>query len=281
MSFISFPKINNPEIFEEFCRDILNIKYNLNFNLYGRKGQKQDGIDIYSDSKDKLLIVAQCKNKSKINLPKFYSQITTDINSTENLNFKINEYIVMTTLDRDKNIQDFIIDINNKFSFKISIMFWQDFENIIIDNQNIQYKYFKNFIDCSEIPSQVFNNIISYCNTIKYNIQELNNYKGKALFDCQIITHDIYNHCLNIFKSVYDLSFIKNEWHLQLLKLNICNLIEEMINSVPDFHDASDNYVDIVPTVTNYTNYYWNDVNSKKFKNYCEEIIKIIEDSFI
>ena len=278
MSFISFPKINNPEIFEEFCRDILNIKYNLNFNLYGRKGQKQDGIDIYSDSKDKLLIVAQCKNKSKINLPKFYSQITTDINSTENLNFKINEYIVMTTLDRDKNIQDFIIDINNKFSFKISIMFWQDFENIVIDNQNIQCKY---FINRFKISTQVLNNIISHCNTIKDNIQELNSYKGKALFNSPIITHDIYNHCLNIFKSVYDLSFIKNEWYLQLLELNICKLIKKVINSVPDFYDASDNPFNIVPTVTNYTNYYWNDINSKKFKNYCEEIIKIIEDSFI
>ena len=278
MSFISFPKINNPEIFEEFCRDILNIKYNLNFNLYGRKGQKQDGIDIYSDSKDKLLIVAQCKNKSKINLPKFYSQITTDINSTENLNFKINEYIVMTTLDRDKNIQDFIIDINNKFSFKISIMFWQDFENIVIDNQNIQCKY---FINRFKISTQVLNNIISHCNTIKDNIQELNSYKGKALFNSPIITHDIYNHCLNIFRSVYDLSFIKNEWYLQLLELNICKLIKKVINSVPDFYDASDNPFNIVPTVTNYTNYYWNDINSKKFKNYCEEIIKIIEDSFI
>lgn len=278
MSFISFPKINNPEIFEEFCRDILNIKYNLNFNLYGRKGQKQDGIDIYSDSKDKLLIVAQCKNKFKINLPEFYSQITTDIISTKNLNFKINEYIVMTTLDRDKNIQDFIIDINNKFSFKISIMFWQDFENIVIDNQNIQCKY---FINRFKISTQVLNNIISHCNTIKDNIQELNSYKGKALFNSPIITHDIYNHCLNIFRSVYDLSFIKNEWYLQLLELNICKLIKKVINSVPDFYDASDNPFNIVPTVTNYTNYYWNDINSKKFKNYCEEIIKIIEDSFI
>lgn len=281
MNFISFPKINNPEIFEEFCRDILNIKYNLNFNLYGRKGQKQDGIDIYSDSKDKLLIVAQCKNKFKKNLPEFYGQITTDINSTKNFNFKINEYIVMTTLDRDKNIQDFIIDINNKFSFKISIMFWQDFENIINDNQNIQCKYFKNSIDCFKIPTQVLNNIISHCNTIKDNIKELNNHKGKDLFNSPITTHDIYNHCLNIFRSIYDLKFIKNEWYLQLSELNICKLIEKVINSVPDFYDASDNYFNIIPTVTNYTNYYWNDVNSKKFKNYCEEIIKIIEDSFI
>ena len=55
------PKI--AEVFEQLCEDILNAVYSESkFVLYGRSGQKQHGIDIYSDTTDGKRIVAQCKN---------------------------------------------------------------------------------------------------------------------------------------------------------------------------------------------------------------------------
>ena len=56
MNRVSIPKLKNFKDFESFCIDYFNQKYKTSdFKKWGKEGQKQDGIDLFSNSK-KILI---------------------------------------------------------------------------------------------------------------------------------------------------------------------------------------------------------------------------------
>jgi hypothetical protein len=58
-----FPPLDNDKEFEELVRDICrNIFNEPSFDLYGRRGEAQFGIDGYAIIKDKILAF-QCKKK--------------------------------------------------------------------------------------------------------------------------------------------------------------------------------------------------------------------------
>ena len=61
-SLMKLPKTSSAEEFEKICNDVLTLTLNQNFQLYGRQGQNQNGIDLYVDLPDGGRIVAQCKN---------------------------------------------------------------------------------------------------------------------------------------------------------------------------------------------------------------------------
>ena len=45
-STAKLPRSDSAEEFENMCADVLRIKYNCHFKKYGRRGQKQNGIDL-------------------------------------------------------------------------------------------------------------------------------------------------------------------------------------------------------------------------------------------
>lgn len=59
---MQLPKTKSEDEFENICTNILTNFYGKPFSRYGRKGQKQHGIDIYCDTSNGKRIVAQCKN---------------------------------------------------------------------------------------------------------------------------------------------------------------------------------------------------------------------------
>lgn len=144
-------KIKPPEDsqeFEEMCCDLIN---NLNddpkegnYVIYGRSGQKQNGIDIHSD---KFSIVVQCKNYSKKN--DFVSKIKKDYQNAmkEFAEFEPQEFIVMTSLRRNKDINKEIAKISE--NVPIHIWFWEDIKKKLVLNPKILSYY-------SNIPHSTF-----------------------------------------------------------------------------------------------------------------------------
>ena len=63
-TMMKLPKTGSSEEFEKICRDVLCVKYNLEFDLYGGRGENQDGVDIRAEQNGKKT-VAQCKNYLK------------------------------------------------------------------------------------------------------------------------------------------------------------------------------------------------------------------------
>ncbi len=162
---MQIPKSRSPEEFECLCTDILTNIYNKRFTRYGRNGQKQNGIDIYAQSDNKNYIVAQCKNYFlSISANNIITQIEKDVEAAKQ-NFQISNFVAMTSLDRDRTVQDSIMNIN--CTFNIELWFWEDIQEKVCNDIILFRKYYPDFFQNTQIPIMVLNEIISNFNTLK------------------------------------------------------------------------------------------------------------------
>lgn len=106
-STAKLPRSASAEEFENMCADVLHIKYNCHFEKYGRRGQKQNGIDLVGLSEQRSCVVVQCKNYSGRMYKKLKTQLEKDIAAAGNLPFDIKEFVVMTALDTDVEVQNY------------------------------------------------------------------------------------------------------------------------------------------------------------------------------
>ncbi|MCF2704092.1 hypothetical protein I6E91_18740 [Enterocloster clostridioformis] len=51
-----FPKLKSYEMFELLARDVMQIKLGTILSLYGRNGQKQNGIDLYTSGENRIVV---------------------------------------------------------------------------------------------------------------------------------------------------------------------------------------------------------------------------------
>lgn len=154
------PKSESPEEFESLCKDVLIKKYNnqIRFEQYGRKGQGQNGIDIYGELSSEY-IVAQCKNYFGINATKtLINKIDKDLNMSKKLPFynKVKKFIIMTSMDRDTGIQNYIERKKQEVDFKLEVWFWQDMQKIICqaENRDLLQQYYPLLYQESEIVEE-------------------------------------------------------------------------------------------------------------------------------
>jgi hypothetical protein len=135
------PKTKSEDEFENMCVDVLNHSYNKSFSRYGRKGQKQHGIDIYCDVDNGNRLVAQCKNYLLSKADELNTQIEKDIKAAE-VQFKIEKFIIMTSFDRDTAVQDFVSQLKKQYSFNLELWFWEDIQEKVHENVNLFRKYY-------------------------------------------------------------------------------------------------------------------------------------------
>lgn len=142
-------------MFEKIVKDVIPYVTNLNDYksfIYGRKGQKQKGIDIWAHNQDNNeFFGVQCKNYVKIEDENYIKkQICKDISKAEKFD-DISKLCFFTALDRDVKLQDFVREIcierikNDKFA--VEIYFWEDIEEIICENDKLLKKYYRIFFE--------------------------------------------------------------------------------------------------------------------------------------
>lgn len=147
---IQIPKIEDDKQFEYLCRDLYKNKTTLeNVSFNGKPGQHQDGVDIFGRNiKDRKWIGLQCKVRSTNT---FISRkaLEEEINKAEKFNPKIDEYFIVTTLNRDIKTQEAIREIINTriLAFKLDIVFWEDICDLLKEeiNYNIYYQYYHTY----------------------------------------------------------------------------------------------------------------------------------------
>jgi len=146
MKKYQFPKIDNETYFEKFTRDILRLIYNdTSFELYGRKGQQQFGIDGQNSTCN---IFFQCKHKSASNI----KDITLENELEEELTkskTKIDElskvqnskYLFFTTHPNTTKLQDKAKKLSTN---KLTVEYWgwgtiDDYLNKLYMKKNIDF----------------------------------------------------------------------------------------------------------------------------------------------
>lgn len=142
----NLPSPMNEDEFEDMVEDYFKIKYT-NTQRYGRKGQKQYGLDItYTDKSSQKLIGIQCKKYASLST----SDVDSIINAVGNFYIRVNDnctleistLIIATTALRDTKIQNYILQKRQELNRDIEIIFWEDIRPVIAENIQLLQKYY-------------------------------------------------------------------------------------------------------------------------------------------
>lgn len=109
-----------------------------------------------------------------------------DINAAkQQTNICIQKFYLMTSYNRDIQIQNFIIAYQ-KLSFQMEPWFWEEIQGAILSNPNMLEKYYSYYLECGNIVTLFnlafigtqFSNLIFYClETVEKLIDFVNYYK--------------------------------------------------------------------------------------------------------
>lgn len=270
------PKTEDEKEFERMCKDVLYEEYGCEFRIYGRKGQNQNGIDLIDlPLTESEHIVVQCKNYCKTGSRQLIKQLDKDIKSTKNLEFKIKKFIVMTALDTDKNVQDYISKLkkDRDINFDVDIRFWDDIQIVIKRKSNLRKKYYPNlfFEDNNSVPIECKNELREDADNIKGFVEWL-----VVLYNENNISRT-YNRCVVIYTSVVHLVNLSQKYYYQLKESGIIDCIEKLAENIPEFFEATDDDlvgVKMLMTINRFLDYFSEKNNQEMFISCCDEIIK-------
>ncbi len=167
MSKYQFPPLKDEKEFESLVNDLCIEKFGIEFQVYGRKGQNQNGIDGISFSSNKKQIVYQCKNKFIIRdeqkiKKELLEDIENEVISASKKFTNIDTFIFANSYKQDTVIQDKAVDLSTKYGFSVISWSWEEIEGLLEIHLNVAKKYYPEIFD---------KNILSE-NDIKERFQE-------------------------------------------------------------------------------------------------------------
>ena len=141
MSHFIFPRLTDEKQFEHLVADCYRALYpESQVDEYGRRGQKQYGIDI-TVQMESLLWCIQCKNYEMISvshIDELLSKCTY---------YSINQFsklIIATAASDDTKIVDYLIKVRKAHSvpFDLEYLSWERICNLIENNPVVYHKYY-------------------------------------------------------------------------------------------------------------------------------------------
>jgi len=121
------------------------------FHKNGRKGQKQNGVDIWGDNEDGLPIGVQCKNTlSGLEL----STVRSEVANAEHFVPPIKKLYVVTAGKRDAGLQKAIRELSQKRrgedKFAVNVLFWEDICFDLAKDDEVFFKHYPQFRNLSD-----------------------------------------------------------------------------------------------------------------------------------
>ncbi|MBV8251885.1 MAG: tetratricopeptide repeat protein [Chitinophaga sp.] len=142
---VQFPIISNETVFEEFVCDLFNAEYpEKKFQRFGKKGNKQYGIDIISISDG---IAIQCKKKEvdrKNILNELKKDFESSVNAIASSGIEINKLIIASTYDNNTELSIFLIELKKKYAIKYDLIYlgWSSLSSMAVNHLALLNKYF-------------------------------------------------------------------------------------------------------------------------------------------
>lgn len=192
---IGLPPIDKADVFEEFVVEFFNITEDCDsYVRFGRSGQEQHGIDIYSVEKKTII---QCKVKSQEwkNQKEIVKQLIKDLKSdftkfnkyNDENDRKFNRFIFASTFHNDTSIQS---------------------ECIKLSNENVTVEYFSWDVFKSKMPELIFKNYFNpYYQLLQWQSNEYEEYiiNNKNAFkhnENEPLVDQLYNYFVFVFKEI-------------------------------------------------------------------------------
>ncbi|KIM10177.1 MAG: hypothetical protein KU38_07835, partial [Sulfurovum sp. FS08-3] len=136
MADYQWQPLKDDKKFEELINALCIQEYKREFQLYGRNGQKQNGID---GKCSKGEICFQCKNKKDL------KQLLRDLESdTQSMmaNFTPVKSIFACAAPRDTKLQDKAQELSKKHSIEIIVWSWNEIEDIVEKYEDVAKKFY-------------------------------------------------------------------------------------------------------------------------------------------
>lgn len=131
--------------FEKMLMDYARSVYHAPASLYGRKGQKQHGIDVIVDTNPRTFI--QCKDYQRTSVTT--SKIDSWIAEAENHPISFTHFVIAVTAPIDAKIQEYVYRVSDERAkegkYTVSILFWADIEHVIKIDPNLLRIYYPEF----------------------------------------------------------------------------------------------------------------------------------------
>lgn len=157
---IQIPKPERWEDFEEVCCDLWRSIWGDPYaQLHGRRGQKQDGVDIIGrPAFSHHYHAVQCKGKDDNTMSTLTeTEINNESKAAEAINPPIEDFVVATTANRDTKLQEHCrkLTLSKKPPFGVSAWFWEDIATEIQCRPEILERRYHQFMGLIE-PSDDF-----------------------------------------------------------------------------------------------------------------------------
>jgi hypothetical protein len=147
LSGMKLPPPKSPEEFEEIVLSALRIKWSSpNLTMHGRKGQSQDGVDIYGEDDLGRLVGVQCKNTDLLAI----GTILAEIKNAELFSPKLNAFYVATSMSSDSRLQKEVRMLSKDrvegSKFPVAVFFWGDIIQELVKNEPELGKYYPQIV---------------------------------------------------------------------------------------------------------------------------------------
>jgi len=152
-------KIDDKE-FENLICDLFNADHNtVSFGTYGRNGQKQYAVDVFSEEYATLI---QCKYKENLTTPKLKETLKKELEDELKMTFdkkavwfnelgKFKHFILASTFYHDTELQNFALNLKDtngkKYPVTISYLGREEIIKLICKHENVMIKYFRNVFE--------------------------------------------------------------------------------------------------------------------------------------
>lgn len=136
---LDLPPPKDSESFERLCRELWSrMLGNPHTQLYGRRGQGQDGVDVLGTRRGtRDWVGIQCKVRTGGTLSK--ADVKEDVEKAKALNPCLAELVFATTARRDTKLQAFARELTNlhtkKGLFSVHVYFWEDLQELLVDER--------------------------------------------------------------------------------------------------------------------------------------------------
>lgn len=151
-----YPPPKNWQDFELLCLHLWrSIWADPNAQAHGRRGQPQQGVDIYGQPRlGRRWAGIQCKGKDNFSDQKLtHGEIDKEIFAANEFSPKISSFIIATTGPRDRKVQQYIRAINDshKIPFKVSFWSWDDIQEELNSRRDVVERVYANLIDVMNV----------------------------------------------------------------------------------------------------------------------------------
>jgi hypothetical protein len=143
----------NWQDFERLTLDYARIHWKNDYaERNGRQGQAQAGVDVYGyNYSANEWTGIQCKKKNNSAAPSkglTTSEIDKEVQLAEAFNSNLGRFIIATTGPRDAKLQVHVRALNQaRRPFKVSLMFWDDFQDFLNNDSKLMYRYYQEVLE--------------------------------------------------------------------------------------------------------------------------------------